>query len=85
MGKVEVDTLTEHCFEDCGQMDIATKPDGVLGCSKKFICQEGARALYGELLVRYERELHKASMGVAGLKEPAVWEKAIRIIEEYIE
>lgn len=83
MGKVEVDTLTESCVE-CKQMDIALRPDGTLGCTKKFICKCGARVLYAELLDRFEDELFLSEGKKANLKEPAVWKKAISILEEYV-
>ena len=85
MAKVAVDTLTEKCYEECGQMDIASRPDGTLGCSKKFICKEGAYAFYNAVLERFEQEQSKANLKYAGMKEPAEWAKAIRIMEEYIE
>ena len=79
MAKIEIETLTDDCFEYCEQVDIAKKPDGTLHCSKMWMCRCGALALYNTVLEKYEDEARNADD--AGLKEHAVWNKAIRILE----
>ena len=85
MAKIEIETLTDDCFEYCDQVDIAKKPDGTLHCSKMWMCRCGALALYNTVLEKYENEARMAygdDAGLAaGLKEHAVWSKAIRILE----
>lgn len=80
MAKIEIETLTDDCFEYCDQVDIAKKPDGTLHCSKMWMCRCGALALYNTVLEKYEDEARNAGDD-AGLKEKAVWQKAIRILE----
>ena len=85
MAKVEIDTLTPECYTYCEHIDIATRPEGGLYCSKKWMCKAGADALYQEVLNRYEEEWRLANGKTTGLKEPGIWLKAINILEEYIE
>lgn len=80
MAKIEIETLTDDCFEYCEQVDIARRPDGTLHCSKMWMCRCGALALYNTVLEKYENESRMA-YGDAGLKEHAVWSKAIKILE----
>lgn len=80
MAKIEIETLTDDCFEYCEQVDIARRPDGTLYCSKMWMCRCGALALYNTVLEKYENESRMA-YGDAGLKEHAVWNKAIKILE----
>ena len=80
MAKIEIETLTDDCFEYCDQVDIAKRPDGTLHCSKMWMCRCGALALYNTVLGKYEDEARN-SCGDAGLKEHAVWSKAIKILE----
>ena len=80
MAKIEIEILTDDCFEYCDQVDIAKKPDGTLHCSKMWMCRCGALALYNTVLEKYEDEARNAD-DAAGLKEHAVWNKAIRILE----
>ena len=80
MAKIEIETLTDDCFEYCDQVDIAKKPDGTLHCSKMWMCRCGALALYNTVLEKYEDEARNADDN-SGLKEHAVWNKAIRLLE----
>lgn len=80
MAKIEIETLTDDCFEYCDQVDIAKRPDGTLHCSKMWMCRCGALALYNTVLEKYEDEARNSDDN-AGLKEHAVWNKAIRILE----
>ena len=77
---IEIKTLTDKCADDCAGFDPTHGPDG-WRCSKLWLCQYGAKALYDSVLEKYEEEQHKALNKTAGLKEHAVWHKAIMIIE----
>lgn len=86
MGKIEVDTLTDKCFVDCNQCDIHSREDGRLVCSNQFICKCGARAMLSELQLRFEEQSHEAyKKDIAGMKEHVVWDRAIKVLEEYME
>ena len=82
---VEVKTLFSGCAEDCSGFDVTQAPEG-WKCSKEWLCQYGANAMIRELMERFEHEEHEAyKRPETGLKEHAVWNKAIRILEEYCE
>lgn len=85
MGKVEVQTLYNGCHDGCQGFDVS---EGTAGwkCSKMWLCKYGANAMLKELQTRFEHEEHEAyKKDAVGLKEPAVWNRAIRILEEYME
>lgn len=84
MGKVEVQTLYDGCHEDCSGFDVSEQ-NGEWKCSKQWLCRYGANAMLKELQKRFEAEEHEAWKSPNGLKEPATWNKAIRILEEYME
>lgn len=82
---MEVKTLFNKCAESCTGFDI-TEVNGEFTCSKEWLCKYGAKAMLDELQERFEHEEHEAyKSDFAGMKEHAVWNKAIRILEEYME
>ena len=82
--KVEVKTLYESCSE-CIGLDIS-QYNGSWHCSKEWLCRYGVQAILKELQERFEHEEHEAyKSDIAGMKEHKVWNKAIRILEEYME
>jgi len=86
MSKIEVSTITPNCYKNCVQLDIHKRPDGELVCSKRYICRAAANAVCWEIQERFEEEGARAFMDdTKGLKEHAVWNKAIAIVEEYID
>ena len=84
MAKIEVKTLFGRCAEECAGFDTTLK-DGAWQCSKQWLCRYGATAMLKELQERFEEQEHEAWKSPNGLKEPATWNKAIRILEEYME
>lgn len=82
--KLEINTLTDKCYEGCDGFDV-TKGPGGLKCSKLWLCRYGADAIMRELIKRFEDEEARAYEKPSGLKEHATWNKAIRIVEEYID
>ena len=84
MAKVEIETLTPRCYEFCEHIDVAARPGGDLYCSKLWMCKAGANAFYNEVLEKYEDEHHASLDKATGLKESALWIKAIKIMEDQI-
>lgn len=85
MAKIEVETLTDNCFVDCEQCDIHSREDGRLVCSKRFICECGAKAMLNELQVRFEALEHEAyKKDLSGMKENIIWNRAVKVVEEYM-
>lgn len=83
--KVEVKTLFDRCADGCTGFDI-TEKDGDWKCSKEWLCKYGAKAMLNELQERFEHEEHEAyKSDFTGMKEHKVWNKALRILEEYME
>lgn len=80
----KIETLTDSCARECAGFDITRKIDE-LKCSKLWLCKYGSEAILRELAKRFEDEEHNAFNKTSGLKEHAVWNKAIRIIEEYLD
>lgn len=82
---MEVKTLFNKCAENCAGFDV-TEDHGEFKCSKEWLCRYGAKAMLGELQERFEHEEHEAfKSDITGMKEHKVWNKAIRILEEYME
>ena len=81
--RVEVETLCNSCVE-CHQLDV-TEGDLGFECSHKDICKSASLMTLRELQYRFEDMEHEAYKKDVGLKEHATWNKAIRILEEYME
>lgn len=81
--KVEVKTLFKSC-DQCIGLDISNY-NGGWHCSKEWLCRYGAQAMLKELQERFEHFEHEAYKSDVGLKEHKVWNKAIRVLEEYME
>lgn len=81
--KVEVRTMFDGCADECKGFDIYH--DGnEWKCSRQWLCEYGASAMLKELQRRFEDLEHEAYKNPNGLKEHATWNKAIRILEEYM-
>lgn len=86
MAVIEIETVTPNCYKECEDLSLFQRPDGIFVCRNSWICSSGVRALYTELLERYEKKQAEAfNKEVSGKKEENVWNEAIRIMEEYID
>jgi len=81
--KVEIDTLFDSCVE-CYRLDVTECRIGGFECSHKDICESASLMTLRELQHRFEDMEHEAYKKDVGLKEHAAWNKAIRILEEYM-
>ena len=82
--KVEVRTMFDGCANGCKGFNIYN--DGnEYRCARQCLCEYGAKAMLKELQERFEDREHEAYKNPNGLKEHAVWNRAIRILEEYID
>lgn len=81
---VEVKTMLNNCGHDCIGFDV-TENNGEYVCSKEWLCSYGKRAILYELQYRFEQMEHEAyKSDYAGMKEHIVWNKALKILEEYL-
>ena len=81
--KVEVETLFDSCAE-CYKLDV-TEGDMGFECSHKDVCRLASLMTLRELEYKFGNMEHEAYKKDVGLKEHATWNKAIRILEEYME
>lgn len=84
--EIQIKTLTKTCGEECkGFMPYYNELEEEWKCSRLWLCEFGANAMLNELQTRFEHEEHEAfKKDVTGAKEHVVWNKAIRILEEYL-
>lgn len=92
MALVDIETLLPTCFKHCPDFNVIgvlePYPNGGTyvhyKCEHLDKCRHISKLYYDELLDRFDTEEHKAYNHPSGLKEHEVWNKAVRIIEEYV-